>query len=321
LHPPAGHGVRHVSSIPSSPSQARFPVGRRPRWRHTLRSLSLDFSRATSPWPVPSRRSATIARLPVPCCHRIGHRPIAAADLRVLLRSRVRCTRPGVAAESWPDAPLGFVSPRGFDELAPTFPERGPCSAGRSSSSLGSRNSSFGSRRFRQSVGRGVRLGTWPALPRKRSRAATAPTRPVVVRRLDSSRKTLAVASCSSRWCSRAAPGPRRPLPKSVTLGVLTRVKSSGEARRQSLSAIVCRSRDTRRRIPARRSAARSFEGSRMAEYRGTVAVPSPLRDPDSDHPGARASGRPFCRATPSGRRLLARASVTALARRGFGRR
>jgi hypothetical protein len=95
---------------------------RSPQWRHTLRSLSPDHSRTVSPRPAtfsPFQRGR--ARCDMQARHARARPP---ADLKVFLRSRIRCVQLGVAAELQLDAPLGFVPEEVPDRRALRSEER-----------------------------------------------------------------------------------------------------------------------------------------------------------------------------------------------------
>lgn len=115
--PCSGHGVRHVSG-PPPPDPAliasdeflicgRMPF---PSGAKTLRSFPL----ASSPCRVTATGSlSTLASAPAPLPSMLAHlvpvRRLGGPDLRALFHCRVRCSRAGVATNSLPGAPLGFI--------------------------------------------------------------------------------------------------------------------------------------------------------------------------------------------------------------------
>jgi hypothetical protein len=112
LHPAAGCGVRHVSEPHRWRAPMHAPVfafrSALSQWRLTLRSVSLDNSTchvtATDfPLDVPVR-IVHFRPTQAPCSSSL-RRP---ANLRALLRCRVRCRLLDVSVQKLPDTPMGF---------------------------------------------------------------------------------------------------------------------------------------------------------------------------------------------------------------------
>jgi hypothetical protein len=108
LHPAAGHGVRHVSSLEVHSAETELQT--------TLSSVAPHPSEPF-PRPQPYRVTTACFLLAVPtglgnrCDVQARHsrRWGPPADLKAFLRSRIRCMHLGVSAELQLDAPLGFV--------------------------------------------------------------------------------------------------------------------------------------------------------------------------------------------------------------------
>ena len=108
LHPAAGHGVRHVSSFVLHSAETKLQTTLSPVTPHPSEPF---------PRPQPYRVATASYLLAVPtglgtrCGAKARHsrRWGPPADLKVFLRSRIRCMHLDVAAELQLDAPLGFV--------------------------------------------------------------------------------------------------------------------------------------------------------------------------------------------------------------------
>jgi hypothetical protein len=98
------------------------------RWRYTLRSFSLASSRATSPWPLPSRRWNAAPTHPFATFSRGCGRGVhlgGLVDLRALLHWRVRSARPALPPNEHPMLPWAFAPSRVSDSRCSSHPPAG----------------------------------------------------------------------------------------------------------------------------------------------------------------------------------------------------
>jgi hypothetical protein len=122
LHPAAGRGVRHVSSLVVQPAETGL--------RTTLSPVA---PHPSEPFPRPQPYRVTTACYLLAVVMGSGNRCDVCtsprtldppADLKVFLRSRIRCMQLGVSAELQLDAPLGFVPKEVLDRGALRSKER-----------------------------------------------------------------------------------------------------------------------------------------------------------------------------------------------------
>jgi hypothetical protein len=167
-----------------------------PRWRLTLRSVSLGCSRTASLRPLPSRRSNWSRVTQVRRCRRTRVPPDRSADLKVLLHNRVRCT---IRCCHRDDArcSLGLVSPSWVSAEPNTRSSGEPWLSTR-----------IFPKEERPKPGPRTESSARAEVTKGRGQSSTPPANAAIAHRETSSWFFLTNTLVPSSWCSVVAPGP-----------------------------------------------------------------------------------------------------------------